>query len=42
VFKIIVAIALGAYQLLLIKDLLISKTNRFSLPPGMQDNDSED
>lgn len=42
VFKIIVALSLGAYQLMLIKDLLISKVHRYSLPPGMQDNDSED
>jgi len=41
VFKIIVALALGAYQFMLIKELLISKTHRYYLPPGAQD-DSED
>jgi hypothetical protein len=42
IFKIIIAMVLGGYQLLLIKDIVSSKTYGFSLPPGLQDNDSED
>lgn len=42
IFKIIIAMALGGYQLLLIKDIVSSKTYGFSLPPGLQDSDSED
>ncbi len=41
IFKIVAALALGGYQLLLIKDMLSSKTYGYSLPPGLQ-NDSDD
>lgn len=36
IFKIVVALALGGYQLLLIKDIVTSKTYGYSLPPGVQ------
>ncbi len=43
IFKIVVAISLGVYQFLLVKDIISSKNYKYSLPPNLQDNsDSED
>lgn len=41
-FKILIAIALGGYQLFLVKEIINTKTYNYSLPPGLQDNDSDD
>lgn len=41
-FKIGIAIILGGYQLLLIKDIVTNKTYGYSLPQGIQQEDSED
>ena len=35
VFKIVIALALGGYQLLLIKEIITSKNYKYSLPPGV-------
>jgi hypothetical protein len=41
-FKILVAIALGGYQLFLVKDIIATKSYNYTLPPGLQANDSDD
>lgn len=34
--------ALGGYQLFLIKDIVNSKSYKYSLPPNLQENDSDE
>lgn len=41
-FKILIAIVLGGYQLFLVKDIITSKSYKYTLPPGVQDNDSDE
>lgn len=40
IFKVVVAAALGAYQLLMIKELLTSNTHQYYVPQGQDNNDS--